>query len=111
MADRYAELVEALRASVIAGPGETSPELRERVCARAAEAAGGGKPATAVPDELAPYVDKVALHAYKVVDGDVERVVAAGYAEDEVFELTVSAALGAALARVDRGLAALRDGG
>jgi alkylhydroperoxidase family enzyme len=53
-------------------------------------------------------VDKVAQHAYKVTDEDVAALQAAGNSDDAVFEVTVAAALGAALARLERGMAALR---
>jgi alkylhydroperoxidase family enzyme len=61
-----------------------------------------------VPEELTRYVDKVAKHAYKVTDADVEALHLAGYSEDAIFEITLSAALGAGLARLERGLEALR---
>ncbi|MCA9713417.1 MAG: hypothetical protein H6713_14270 [Myxococcales bacterium] len=60
-----------------------------------------------LPRELSRYVDTIALHAYKVSDADVEMLKSAGYSEDEVFELTLCAALGAALGRYERGVAAL----
>jgi alkylhydroperoxidase family enzyme len=59
---------------------------------------------------MASYVDKVALHAYKVVDADIEALKAAGYSEDEIFEVTVAVAVGAALERLERGLRALGQG-
>jgi alkylhydroperoxidase family enzyme len=61
-----------------------------------------------VPEELIRYVDKVTKHAYKVTDADVEALRHAGYSEDAIFEITLSAALGAGLARLERGLEALR---
>ena len=59
-------------------------------------------------DPLGSYVDKVALNAYKVTDGDIEALKQAGLSEDQIFELTVSAALGASFARLECGMAALR---
>jgi alkylhydroperoxidase family enzyme len=112
MPGRYSVRLDALSESVLAGPGETEPGLRGDVAARAAELGRVGEPATSVPTDVSAYVDKVALHAYKVVDSDIERLREAGYSEDAVFELTVSAAYGAAAERIDRGLGALRgDGG
>jgi alkylhydroperoxidase family enzyme len=61
-----------------------------------------------VPNDLATYVDKVAKHAYKVTDEDVEGLKAAGYCEDEIFEITVAAALGAGLRRYEAGVRAMR---
>ena len=108
MAERYADSIAAMRDSTLAGPAETSPELRQSTADRSAEAARPGGPETTVPDDLEAYVDKVALHAYKVVDGDIAKLKEAGYSEDEIFEVTVAASVGAALERLDAGLAALR---
>lgn len=93
--------------------GDTSGELRRAVKARA----GGLGPmevpeAMEVPETLVPFVEKIAHHAYRVTDADLEALKQAGYSEDAIFELTLSAALGAGLLRLDRGLSALRgDGG
>ena len=101
----YAALTQRLVDAVVATPGETSSELRRAAVARAAKPGG---PGNGLPAPLADYVDKVALHAYQVTDGDLAALQRAGTSEDAVFEITVSAALGAALARLKRGLAALR---
>ena len=57
--------------------------------------------------ELAPYLEKVRLHAYRVSDADVQSLKKSGFSEDEIFEHTVSAAVAAGLARLEAGLAAL----
>jgi hypothetical protein len=44
------------------------------------------------------FVKKVHAHAYKVTDNDIASLLRAGYSEDQVYELIVSAALGAGLA-------------
>jgi len=44
-----------------------------------------------------------------VTDADIEGLLRAGFSEDEIFEVTASAALGAALARLERGLAVLEE--
>jgi alkylhydroperoxidase family enzyme len=49
------------------------------------------------------------MHAYKVTDVDINQLKVAGYSEDELYELTISAALGAGLARLNRGLELLKD--
>jgi alkylhydroperoxidase family enzyme len=94
---RYAALTQRLVDSVLTTPGQTTSELRGAVLER-------GK----VPAPLASYVDKVFEHAHRVTDADVAGLAPAGYSEDAVFELTVAAAVGAALERLERGLAALR---
>jgi len=83
--------------AILRTPGALEPATREAIAA--------GEP----PDELAPYLDKVTRHAYKVTDDDVARLRAAGYDEDAIFEATLAAALGAARTRLERGLAALED--
>jgi hypothetical protein len=60
-----------------------------------------------VPPALTPYVDTVARHAYQVTDADVAAL-RRGNSDDALFEITVAAAVGAALHRLDRGMAALR---
>jgi hypothetical protein len=59
-----------------------------------------------VPAELATLVDKIHRHAYQITDEDVAAL-RARYSDDELYELMVSAAVGAAGARLDAGLAAL----
>jgi hypothetical protein len=105
---RYDELLLRLRHAVLKGPGRTDPSLRLAVKARASALGGWEMEAAgSVPDEIAVFVDKVAVDAYKVTDPDVERLRAAGYSEQEIFEVTVCAALGAAMGRLRRGLDAL----
>lgn len=62
-----------------------------------------------VPAALRSYVNKVAEHAYKVTDADVEALKDAGFSEDAIFEVTASAALGAAVMRLERGYIALHE--
>jgi alkylhydroperoxidase family enzyme len=50
----------------------------------------------------------VRRHAYRVTDSQVEALRAAELNEDEIFELTVAAAVGAGLDRLDAGMRALR---
>jgi hypothetical protein len=53
-------------------------------------------------------VGKVHTHAYKVTDADVaaaQRI----YGDDRLFEVIVSAAMGASKQRLDAGLRALED--
>ncbi len=108
---RHAELKSRLVDAALAAPGAASSELRQAALAMAARlgggsAAGRGTAAT-LPADLRPYVDKVARHAYRVTDTDIIALRRAGHSEDAVFEITIAAALGAALGRLERGLAAL----
>jgi alkylhydroperoxidase family enzyme len=56
---------------------------------------------------MAAYLDKVRTGAYTVTDDDVGALRAAGLSEDEIFEQTVSAAVGEGLRRLDLGLEAI----
>lgn len=62
------------------------------------------RPDRPAPAELEAYLDKVRLHAYKVVDRDFAELEERGYSEDELFEYTVSAAVAAGLERLDAAL-------
>ena len=82
--------------AVLDGPGTLDPAVRRAI-------AGEGE----VPEALRAYVDKVSRHAYKVTDEDITALRAAGYSEDQIFEATVSTALGAGMRRLEAGLRAL----
>jgi alkylhydroperoxidase family enzyme len=66
------------------------------------------RPARAAPAAIHGYLEMVRRHAYRVTDGDVERLKAAGLTEDEIFEQTVAAAVAAGLERLDAGLRTLQ---
>lgn len=80
MQTRYDELIDALR-------GAANLERR-------------------APPEMERYLEEVRLHAYKVVDRDVDELKAA-FTEDEILEHTVAAAVAAGLERLDAGLRAV----
>lgn len=111
MNTRYTAQTQRLSDAVLTSPGETDPILRCAVEAQAARLSGcSTRPAGRVPAEAVGYITKVALHAYRTTDQDIEALRTAGYSEDAIFEITLSAALGACLARLERGLAALEGG-
>ena len=58
-------------------------------------------------EPMRTLIGKVANHAYRVTDEDVAAVRAAGLSEDQIFELMVCAAIGAADRQYSSGLAAL----
>ena len=78
------------------GRGTTTAEARHD-----AFAGHAGDPA------VARYLDLVRTAPYKVTDIEVDRLRDAGLDDDAIFELTVSAALGAACERLRAGLAVL----
>jgi hypothetical protein len=96
-----------LRQAVLDGPGALSQDERQRIAAWSANP--DQEPASQQMDEpLAKVLTKVTRHAYKVTDEDIQGLLDAGYAEDAVFEAVISAALGTAIGRYERGMAALR---
>jgi hypothetical protein len=99
---RYEIFRKRLIDAVINTPGDTSAELRQAVVDRSQGRRDG------VPPDLQFYVDTVARHAYRVTDADVQALQRGGHSDDGLFEITVAAAVGAALHRLDRGMAALR---
>ncbi len=112
---RHAAHTARLVDAVLASPGHSSNMLRRTVFTRALEPHPPSPPPSRtggtiedLPPALTTYVDKVAQHAYQVTDEDVVTLQRAGHSDDALFELTVSAALGAAWLRLERGLAALR---
>ena len=88
------DLQAATRHAVVDGPGSTDPALRRQVAS--------GQPAS----DLAILVNKIRDHAYQVTDDDIETL-RARYSENELFELVVAAAVGAAEYRLRAALAAL----
>ena len=58
---------------------------------------------------FADYVETIHQHAYRVTDRMVAGLAAAGAGEDEVFEISVASAYGAARRRLDAGLRAVRE--
>jgi hypothetical protein len=96
--ERKQELWRRLEEAVLHSPGTLEPAIRQAIAAE-----------RDVPTALRAYVSKVHRHAYKVIDEDVAELRAAGYSEDQIFEATLAAALGAGRVRLHAGLAALRE--
>ena len=102
---RYDALVQRLTQSVLDTPGDAAPALRRAVLERGKRPGSPGR--EAIPPELASYIDKVARHAYKVTDAELASL-QTRHSQDMLFEMTVAATVGAALHRLERGMAALR---
>ncbi|GLV60218.1 hypothetical protein KDH_70390 [Dictyobacter sp. S3.2.2.5] len=110
MNDRHAPQMGAMLYAVASQPGATTPALREQVRAYAERLSlDASSDAGDVPPELVAYVRKVALHAYKVLDEDIQSLRQGGYSEDALFEITLSVAMGTARARLECGLHALME--
>ena len=82
---------------MLLGGGEAEPGIRQ------AAARGSG-----VPADLQSLIYKIHQHAYKVTDEDIARA-QEKYGDDKMFEIVVSAALGAASHRLQAGMRALND--
>jgi hypothetical protein len=93
--DPHEQLRDAVFEAVFQSPGESDPSLR------AAAAKNEG-----LPSDLTPLVSKIHDHAYKVTDEDIAAAQSV-YGDDGMFEVIVSAALGASRARLAAALAAL----
>ena len=94
--DALQALQRATHRSVIDGAGTVDGSVRRQVAL--------GQP----PPELAVLVQKIRDHAYKVTDADVDAL-RARYSDDQLFEVIIAAALGAAEHRLQRALAVLED--
>ena len=95
--DPHLALRERVIRGVLESPGHADPPLRAAAFARGA-----------VPDDLATLVDRIHAHAYRVTDADVGRGQSTR-GDDAMFEVIVSAALGAASARLAAGRRALEE--
>jgi hypothetical protein len=96
--DRHADDVAELIRTVLRAPAVTVPATR-------AAAYHNNK----LPPPLGEYAAKVQAESYRVTDDDIQALVAAGYAPDAVFEITVAAALGAAMQRLEASLGVLGE--
>jgi AhpD family alkylhydroperoxidase len=89
----HGDPVANLRHAVFDAPAVTSPALRE------AAVAGEG-----LAESWRSYTSLVRDASYRVTDADVTSLTTAGHSEDEIFEMTVAAAVGAALRSFEAGL-------
>jgi AhpD family alkylhydroperoxidase len=89
---RHDDAVKNLRHAVLEAPATTDPALRT--------AAATGGP---LPEPWQSYATTVRDASYKITDTDIDRLVAAGHTEEEIFEVTVAAAVGAAVHGFDAG--------
>lgn len=95
--DRFQALRDEVLSRVLDAPAESDSALRH------AAADGRG-----LPDDLQRLVTKIRAHAYKVTDADIASLQAT-YGDDQLFEIVVSAALGASRQRLVAGLTALDE--
>jgi hypothetical protein len=96
MNDRFAPLRNETAAALLEGPGTLPAELRQAI-------ARGDAPA-----ELMTLVQKIRSRAYTVTDRDVDAL-RSRYTDDQLFEMIVSAAFGAASERLAAAHEALEE--
>jgi len=85
--DRYQSLRDATAAALLEGAGATEPALRQAVANRVA------------PDDLRALVGKIRTRAYTVTDADLDAL-RTRYSDDQLFEIIVATAFGAARQRL-----------
>ncbi len=95
--DTHASLRDRVLDGVLNGAGESDPAVRNAAADR-----------NNVPADLQTLVAKIHRHAYKVTDDDMAQP-QAKYGDDRMFEIVVSAALGASRQRLQAGLIALEE--
>lgn len=88
----------ALVDRVLNGEGRASPEQRARAFSNAD-----------FPAPLDALIGKVATSPAEVTDADFAAAKAAGFSEDQLFELVICAAVGQSARLYEAGLAALRE--
>ena len=96
--DPYAQKLARLRHAVLSGPGSLPPPLRQAI-SEGAKLSGA----------LGAFVQKIAEDASTLTNDDIAELHRARYTDDQIFEATVSAALGAGLFRLECVLGALRS--
>ena len=97
LTDPYAALRDDVMRRVLEGPGESDSAVRQ------AAADGYGAPA-----DLQSLVEKIHHYAYRVTDEDVASL-QKKYGDDQMFEIIVSASVGASRRRLLAGLRALEE--
>jgi hypothetical protein len=94
--ERFASFRNATASALVDGPGATPAELRKAVAE--------GTP----PPELMTLVQKIRSRAYTVTDQDLDAL-RTRYTEDQLFEVIIAAAFGAAQERLAAAHRALED--
>jgi len=96
--DPYEGMMRRLQDAVFLSPGTLDSAVRQ--------AAGEGAP---MPGALGQYMRKVEQRDYKAIHNCIEDLRSECYSDDQIFEATVSAALGAGVKRLQLALNALRE--
>ena len=92
------EAFQELRDRILTGPGKASADLRARAFSD-----------SNLPPPLDELLGKVATSPTRITDADFAAARAAGFSEDELFELVICAAVGQSFRLYDAGLVALSE--
>ena len=96
-------------ARVLGERGDSPQALRKTVADYARVAGGGGGDPPELSGNLAAYVEKMTHTPYRMVMRDIESLKQQGFTEDQIFELTLAAALGAGQGRFEKTLALIEE--
>src|SRR5258705_1795539 len=88
IADPYQSMMKRLEEAVLRGPGTLDVKIRE--------AAGAG---AEISGTLGEFIKKTAQADYGGIGGLITNLQREGYSDDQIFEATISAALGAGTRR------------
>ena len=95
------------RERMLSADGCTAPELRHDIEAFVRAQWDEQESAPELPSELIGYMRKLALHAYRITDEDIDALREAGYDDDRLYEVTVVGAFTSALVGLEHLYAAL----
>jgi alkylhydroperoxidase family enzyme len=104
------ELLAALDRAILASAASTGVDTRTAVADYGRALTRHASTANPFTGALAVWVENVIRHAYKTLPAEVAALRSEGLSEDEIFEVTVAAAYGAARGRYDQALRALDEG-
>ena len=104
----YPQEIDNIVEAVLNSPAETSSELRHSLEAYTAALSGGQREPASLPTDLEGYIKKLSERPHELTDEDMDALTAASYSDDTIFEITISAALGSSLARLEKGLELVR---
>jgi len=81
--DKRQTLYKAIISRILESAGKASNEKRREAFEN-----------SVLNEPLSNLINKVALHPTKITDEDIEKIIAYGYSEDQIFELIICAAVG-----------------
>jgi hypothetical protein len=103
------DVIRLVRRVLTSPSAHSSSDVRRAVYDYVGALTRNEPPSAAVPPAAEPYLRKVALNAYKVLDREVDAMRNGGSTTDDIFEMTVAAAVSAGVTRMEMALAALEE--